>query len=244
MKKIFLCLAVCTLAFNSCKKDDDDAVIEEPAVDMQNSYDNEAALKYLTEHYLDAKGNIKAFSSTDATDDNYTKLSAMNPITLPSGVIYIVRPDAQPVSGTAIGDTDMIKLMSNTMTYVATKTDDVVAFTSGSSFKNTISGSGVPDNDPAYYYVKKSVLEKGTTDATKQRSYYEIEGFKEALKKFTAFNLSDDSDYNLQGVIIVPSRAAFARDAHFNFTGLSYRNRSFVFNFQVYKSTVRPINMD
>ncbi|MGZ5192746.1 MAG: hypothetical protein ACXWVV_02290, partial [Kaistella sp.] len=71
----------------------------------------------------------------------------------------------------------------------------------------------------------------------KLRSYYEIEGFQEAIKKFQAYDIPDDSNYNLQGVIIVPSRAAFARDAHFNYTGLAFRNRSFVFNFQIYKST-------
>jgi len=100
--------------------------------------------------------------------------------------------------------------------------------------------TGVPQEDPAYYYVKQSVLDAASAGVAKERSYYEIEGFREALQKFKAFDLPEDADYNLQGVIIVPSRAAFARDAHFNYNNISLRNRSFVFNFQVYKSMTRP----
>lgn len=234
MKKIFLGIAIATLALNSCRKDDDVETIEEVSIDTQNTYDDQAAQAFLETHYLDAKGNIKDFVATDTVN---VKLADLNPVTLPSGVIYVMRPGAQPNDGTPIGQYDAIRLMSNTITYVATNNDNKVTFASAYGFKNTIAGTGLPEVDPAYYYVKKSVLEAATTDAAKQRSYYEIEGFQEALKKFMAFDIPDESSYNLQGVIIVPSRAAFARDSHFNYTGISYRNRSFVFNFQVYNTT-------
>jgi hypothetical protein len=44
----------------------------------------------------------------------------------------------------------------------------------------------------------------------------------------------------MQGVIIVPSRAAYARDN--SIYGTVYANRSFVFNFQLYntKTRVKP----
>ena len=148
-----------------------------------------------------------------------------------------MRPSAQPNPGTTVGQYDLLRLMSNSTSYIATNTDNKVVYSSPAIFKNTITGAGVPEVDPAYFYVKKSILDNATVAQAKQRSYYEIEGFQEAIKKFQAYDIPDDSNYNLQGVIIVPSRAAFARDVHFNYSSLAFRNRSFVFNFQIYKST-------
>ena len=235
MKKTFLFLALASIALTSCRKDEED-VIPEVNIETQNNYDNEAALKFLDTHAFDAKGNLKDYVETDTT---MVKLASLSPITLPSGVICVVRPSAQPSPGSNIGSTDIIKLMSTTVTYVATNTDGKVAFTSPYVFRNTIAGSGIPELDPAYYYVKQSVLDNATGDLAKQRSFYEIEGFSEGLQKFKAFDLADESNYNLQGVIIVPSRLAFARDAHFNYSGIAFKDRSFVFNFQVYKTTAR-----
>lgn len=236
MKKTFLFLALASIAITSCRKDDEEEVIPEVNIETQNSYDNESAQKFLETHTFDSKGNLKDYVATDTTQ---VKLASLNPITLPSGVIYVVRPGAQPSPGTDIGSTDIIRLMTTAVTYVATSTDNKIAYTSPYVFKNTIAGSGIPELDPAYYNVKQSVLDNATGALAKQRSFYEIEGFKEALQIFKAFNISDESNYNLQGVIIVPSRAAFARDAHFNYSGISFKDRSFVFSFQVYKTTPR-----
>lgn len=237
-KKIILGFAVAALALSSCNKDDDNTVttIKDEAVDTQNTYDDQAAQTFLQENYLDAKGNIKPFSSTDTSDDGYTKLADMNPVKLPSGVIYVVRPGAQPNPGTAIGTSDKISIMQRTNTYLATNESGKVMFRSGYAFRNTIDGAGVPEEDPAYYHVKDDVL----TASGKTRSYYEIEGLQEALKNFKSFNLTNNADYNLQGVIIVPSRAAFAREDYYpSYATYSLRNRSFVFNFQIYRTAAR-----
>ena len=236
MKKTFLFLALASIAITSCRKDEVEDIVPEVNIETQNTYDSQAAEQFLQTHYLDAKGNIKDYVATDTVN---VKLSSLSPITLPSGVIYVMRPTAQPDPGTAIGNSDIIRLMSNTTTYIATDTDGKVAFTAPYVFTNTIGGSGVPEVDPPYYNVKQSVLDKAKEGLPKQRSYYEIEGFKEALQKFKAFDIPDESNYSLQGVIIVPSRAAFARDSHFDYSGIIFRNRSFVFNFQVYKTTPR-----
>lgn len=236
MKKILLCCTIVSLVLTSCRKDDTPTT---PEVDIttQNTYDDQAAQKFLNDNYLDDKGNIKAFSDTDTSDDNKPKLSTYNPVTLPSGVIYIKIPNSQPTNGTPIGSTDIIRLMQNTITYIATKDDaGVVKFTSGYGFVNNIAGSGVPDVDPPYYYIKQSILD---ADTSKPRSYYEIEGLKEGLSYFQSFNMADSDDYKMQGIIIVPSRAAFARDNHFAYTLYSFKDRSFVFNFQVYKTSPR-----
>ncbi|MGZ5197435.1 MAG: hypothetical protein ACXWB7_05755 [Kaistella sp.] len=234
MKKTFLYLALASVAIVSCRNDDNVEAIEEVSIETQNTYDDQAAQNFLETHYLDAKGNIKDLVSTDNVN---VKLADLNPVKLPSGVIYIMRPSAQPNPGTTVGQYDLLRLMSNSTSYIATNTDNKVAYSSPAIFKNTITGAGVPEVDPAYFYVKKSILDNATVAQAKLRSYYEIEGFQEAIKKFQAYDIPDDSNYNLQGVIIVPSRAAFARDVHFNYSGLAFRNRSFVFNFQIYKST-------
>lgn len=230
------------LSINSCKEDTVVNPQYQDAVDIatQNSYDDAAAEKFLQKNYLDAKGNIKAFSDTDASDDAYKKLSDMNPIKLPSGVIYVVREGAQPTPGTAIEANDIIHIMQRSYTYIATNENNAIEFRSPYSFRNTIDGSGTPEVDPSYYYVKNSTIKASGKD----RSFYEIEGLKEALQHFKAFDLADKENYNLQGVIIVPSRAAFARDDHYPYASYAFRNRSFVFNFQIYKTSRRTAVQD
>lgn len=247
MKKIFLYILAGSLCFAACKKDDEVETFVEPEdISVRNSYDDQAIQKFMNDNYLDSQGNIKAFSSTDTSDDNEKKLSELNPVKLPSGVIYIVRTGAQPTSGGVTIDPfnndlnlkTQIRAMIRTNYYLATNTDGNVAFSLAGSLDNTINGGGSPKTDPLYYYVKEKVWK----DAGKTRSYYEIEGFQEGLSHFLGFqNMSDGDPYNLQGVIIVPSRAAFARDAHYNYTNYSLKNTSFVFNFQIYKANPRPV---
>lgn len=220
--------------------------VEPDDIAVRNSYDDQAIVKFMDENYLDTQGNIKAFSSTDATDDNYKKLSELNPVKLPSGVIYIVRDGAQPTTGVTIDPfaTDpnaktQIRTMMRATGYVAANINSNVSFSTIGNVINTINGDGSPVTDPMFYYVKNKTM----TDAGKERSYYEIEGLQEGLKYFKGFqNMSDGDAYNLQGVIIVPSRAAFARDAHFPYSSsYSLKNTSFIFNFQIYKANARPV---
>lgn len=244
MKKIFLYILAGSLCFTACKKDDEvETFVEPDDIAVRNSYDDQAIQKYMDENYLDAQGNIKAFSSTDAADDNEKKLSQLNPVKLPSGVIYIVRTDAQPATGVTIeaNAATQIRTMIRANYYLATNTDGNVAFGAGGSLTNTINGGGSPLTDPLFYYAKKSIRDAAPTDIAKQRSYYEIEGFQEGLTYFKGYaNKADGDAYNLQGVIIVPSRAAFARDAHYNYNNFSLKNTTFVFNFEIYKANPRP----
>ncbi|WP_300690540.1 hypothetical protein [Chryseobacterium sp.] len=244
MKKIFLYILAGSLCFSACKKDDDVQTYQEPSdINTQNSYDDQAIKKYMDENYLDTQGNIKAFSATDTIDDHEKKLSELNYKTLPSGTIYIVRDGAQPAAdqGKTIGDTDVIKIMGRSYACLAGDNNGTVSFIDTLTFLNTINGSGIPLVDPMYYYVKQQVIDAATTTAAKQPGYYQIPGFREALQKFKAFdNLSGGNPYNLQGVIIVPSRAAFARNAHYPYFNVSYRNRTFIFNFQIYGRSDRP----
>ncbi|PIF44451.1 hypothetical protein CLU96_1422 [Chryseobacterium sp. 52] len=246
MKKIFLYILAGSLSFSACKKDDEVETYKEPEdISVQNSYDDQALKKFMNDNYLDAQGNIKAFSTTDASDDNEKKLSDLPYETLPSGTMYIMRNGAQPTAADqpqTIGDTDILTMMVRGNAYLAGSTDGNVSFISSLQLINTINGNALPIIDPLFYYVKKNTLETATTGVAQQRSYYEIEGFQEAIRKFKAFNnLPSGSPYNLQGVILVPSRAAFARDPHYPYNAqYSLRNYSMVFNFQVYGRANRP----
>lgn len=239
MKKALIYIAAFTLTVISCKRDEQvpgmETIKEVESIATQNSNDDAAIAKYLEDHYLDAQGNIKAFSTSSTADDNMPKLSSLNPQKLASGVIVIKREGAQPDPGTTIGTTDIIHLMTKTVGYLSNEEKGVISFVSEAPLLNTVETTGVPEVDPQFYYVKQSTL-----DASKKpRSYYEIEGFQEGLKHFKAFNKEKSEPYNMQGIIIVPSRAAFARDEHNAYGMIGWRNRSFVFNFQVYKSIPR-----
>lgn len=239
MKKILLGIALSVVVLQSCKKDDeevDQTVVL--SVEEQKNYDDEAAKDFMSKNYFNSKGVITAFDDAITTDDNEKKLIDYDYKTLASGVIYIVRPGAQPNPGKEIGSTDVMNIMSITKSYLSTKVDDKIVFKSESTFSNTIA-TGDIIIDPAYFYVKQTVLDKynSTNNTTYGRSFYEIEGFQEGLKYFKADNLDNSANYNLQGVIIVPSRAAFGRDA--SIYGTSYNNRSFIFNFQVYNTRAR-----
>ena len=236
MKRALIYIAVAAFTITSCRKDEAKGNVIKEVGDLttQNANDDKAIAKYLDEHYLDALGRVKTFSTTDSSDDNYKKLSELNPQKLASGVIVIVRDGAQPNPGTAIGTTDKIKIMQKTTAFLSNENNGI-EYTSETAFSNNIEGSGVPDFDPAYFFVKPEI----TTASGKPKSYYEIEGFQEGLKYFKSFSKGDSENYNLQGVILVPSRAAFARDEHFPYQGIGWRNRTFVFNFQIYSTTPR-----
>lgn len=247
MKKIFLYILAGSLCFSACKKDNEvETFVEPDDINVRNSYDQQAIQKFMNDNYLDSQGNIKAFSSTDPSDDNEKKLSELSPQTLPSGVIYIVRNGAQPSPGVTIeaNAVTQIRTMIRANYYLATNTDGNISFDAGYSgtILNTINGSASPVTDPSFYYVKKAVLDAATSDAGKQRSYYEIKGLQEGLQYFKGFaNMSDVDNYNLQGVIIVPSKEAFGRNPHYNYAlGVSLQNKCFVFNFQIYKANARP----
>ena len=240
MKKILLYIIIGSVSFTSCKSDStDEEVAEVVSIDTQNSYDDQAAIRFLKESYFDPQGKIVAFSATDPSDDNYPSLYTFNPVTLPSGVIIVKRPTAEPIPGKIINDKDVLRLTSVSSTFVAESSADGPIFSRQQNFRNTITNSGVPEVDPTYFYNKIGALNG------KDRSYYEIEGFQEGIKKFKSCEIADVDNYNMQGVIIVPSRAAFARDTNaYDFTSttgsiIKFVDKSFVFNVQVYKTTTR-----
>lgn len=238
MKKIFLYILAGTLSFTACKKEEDDPAeaIEITTNETQKVYDDQAAQKFLKDNYFDPQGKVVAFSATDPADDNYPSLFTYSPVTLPSGVIVVMRPSAQPNPGKVINDKDVLRLTSISYSYVAKNTTEGPVFSTQQNFRNSIAGAGVPEVDPVYFYTKNGQLNG------RDRSYYEIEGFQEGIKYFKSCEIPDVDNYNMQGVIIVPSRAGFAKDANaYDIPSLNFKfnDRSFVFNVQVYKTDTR-----
>ena len=83
------------------------------------------------------------------------------------------------------------------------------------------------------------------TDMNIDLESFVIEGFVEGLKEFSATETSGVDLYNFQGVILVPSRLAYGRDFVYlggNLDVNTYRDNSFVFNFELHK--VVPRNND
>lgn len=237
MKKTFIYALAAAVSFAACSDDDFQdpyAIPEVENIATQNANDDKAIEKFLQDNYLNSKGKITSFSGTTTADDNEIKLADMAMEKLPSGVIVIMRPGAQPDPGVAVGATDKLRLMQYTLSYLSVD-ESGLKLSSPYPFSNNVEGSGVPDSDPLYYYAPQSVLD----GSKKSRSFYEIEGFQEGIRKFKSFTKSNAENYNLQGVIIVPSRAAFARDEHYSYGGLNWRNRTFIFNFQLYGSEPR-----
>ncbi|MCL1663031.1 hypothetical protein M2T78_02120 [Elizabethkingia ursingii] len=250
MKKLLLGLLVASTVLNSCRKDDYYNQNLIPNVDQatQNSYDDTAIKDYLDTRYFDERGKIKTFDDTNKPDDKNIKLSTLAK-TLPSGVIYVIRPNAQPVNGTDVKDKNVLQIMQVGFATRAIKgTDDKIQFTGSIPFFNTVDQGGVPANDPLWFYAKKALIasEQKRLDAATPNntvkvtsSYFEIEGFQEAIKLFKSFTNDVTANYNLQGLIIVPSRAAFAKDPHYNYVGASLNDYTFFFNFQLYGSKER-----
>ena len=237
MKKILLYILLGTLSFTSCTREDDGSETEEVvSIETQNSYDDQAAQKFLKDHYFDPQGKVVAFNATDPADDNYPTLLTYNPVTLPSGVVVVMKPNAQPNPGKTINDKDVMRLTSISYSNIAKNTAEGIVFSAQQNFVNTIANSGTPEVDPVYFYTKNGKLNG------KDRTFYEIEGFQEGIKQFKSCEIPDVDNYNMQGLIIVPSRVAYARDSNvFDVPALGYKfnDRSFIFNIQVYKTDTR-----
>lgn len=160
MKKLLLGLLVASTVLNSCRKDDYYNQNLIPNVDQatQNSYDDTAIKDYLDTHYFDDRGKIKTFDDTNKPDDKNVKLSTLAK-TLPSGVIYVVRPNAQPTNGTDVKDKNVLQIMQVGFATRAIKgTDDKIMFTGSLPFFNTVDQGGVAKDDPLWFYAKKALI--------------------------------------------------------------------------------------
>jgi len=248
MRKLVHISLVAVLVVFSCKRDNNnDTPKGYPILDeqTQKEYDDSAIKEYLNSHYFDERGRVKAIPSGD---DSKEKLSNHAKV-LSSGVVYVIRPDAQPTNGIDVTDNKVLSMMliSHAARAVWLENKSSIGFIGDSNFANTINTGGDILRDPMWHYVKNKDIESEQERLDKNpnnkikitRNFFEIEGFKEAIKKFKSFDNSPDENYNLQGLIIVPSRAAFGKEPHYIYTDKSLNDHTFFFNFQLYKAEDR-----
>ncbi|HLV23966.1 MAG TPA: hypothetical protein VKY36_04240 [Moheibacter sp.] len=237
MKKWGICLLAAGLFLGACKNDDDNNEISQ---EDQNQVDDEAIVMYLQDHYFEPeRGLIKKYDEDDESDDEYPNLHSMG-TKLNSGVWIIKRPGIIAEGPAADNNTqDSILISLHSQSFVATNEDLAEGqkpYQVGlSTFESTINGNGTAKWDPNFYYARITPdMEENDIDL----SNFVIEGFTEGLKEFKSTQTSGSDLYNFQGAIIVPSRAAFARDFVYTNAGMdnrSFRNRSFIFNFELHK---------
>lgn len=242
MKKWGLAILALGVFFNACKNDDD---VDELPVEEQNQVDDDAIVEYLQDHYFDPeRGLIKEFDSEDSTDNDYPNLHSLG-TKLPSGAWVIKRPEVVAEGPVADDNTQDSILISYEVKYFKASYQDMgehgKPYKPLNTLSSTINGAGTATWDPSFYYVNIENL--GLNDNINS-SHFVMEGFTEALAHFNSTGTTGSDLYNFQGAIVIPSRLAFGRDFVFAGGGLnySYRDLSFVFNFELHK--VIPRNQE
>lgn len=240
MRKWEITILLIGLVVSSCRSNDDDGDLPQTE---QNQVDDQAISQYLDDHYFDPeRGLITKF---EGSEENYPSLKSLG-IKLPSGVWVIKRPDVE-AEGPAIANnkTDSILISFNSSRFKASYEDleegqkPYERYTG--LFYNTIYSTGTPAWDPIFYYHHINQNENSNIDL----SYYVIEGFVEGLKHFNSTQTNGTDIYNFQGAILVPSRAAYGRDfVYLNgiLDNTTYRDQSFVFNFELHKVIPKNTN--
>ncbi|MDR1877608.1 MAG: hypothetical protein LBQ84_08300 [Flavobacteriaceae bacterium] len=219
IKKILLAGCIISLAFfSSCKSDDDE--VKTLSIEEQNAADDAAIINFLDNYYFDDLGKVTKFSDTVTSDDK-DPLSK-NAKKDPSGFWYVVNAEASAGDGENPDGENNI-LIHYTLKYF-TATEGGNGYTYLYTASSSIDNIGVAQENPFFY--------KKPENSTYDDNYYTIKGIVNGLKNFKPTGKGKNDPYDkLQGVIIVPSRLAYARNS--NYLGLA--DVTFILNFELYK---------
>ena len=217
----------------SCNSNDDNTnQFTEYTQNEVNEYD-EAALNVVLDTYcFSTLGNIKVAESETEKANPLKKYATK----LPSGVWIVKNPEVKNTEET-IDLNKKLTIHNNTFYFRSVKKDDGT-ITHGTIVPeinfSTINYFGEPKTNP--YFIKSTLLNTGDS-----KSDYEIEGLAEGLKEFKMTEKNPEQLYNLQGVVLVPSKLAYARDAHYYLPSSTttkttgFKDCCFIFNFEVLK---------
>ncbi|WP_128330803.1 hypothetical protein [Apibacter sp. HY039] len=221
MIKKFLLLGVISLftVLTSCSSDDDKT--KTLTIDEQNAADDASIVNFLDNYYFDDLGKVTKFTETvTSKDKDPLRKNAKKDA---SGFWYVPNPAVTSASGTKPNGSNNILLHYTLNYYVASEGGS--GYSSQTTASSSIDGLGIAQQNPSFY-------KKPSTDTTNVESYYVIKGIVDGLKYFSPTNKSKNDPYDvLQGVIIVPSRLAYARNSNY----MSLSNATFVLNFELYK---------
>lgn len=211
----------------------------------QNSLDDYAIEEFLKDYYFGEKGKITFYDANDETDDDEPSLYELGQ-KMSNGIWIIKNPNVAATGPSVINnDTDQILISFQTFYFssgLINNYEDIVYGGLG-LHSSSINELGEPVFDPSFYYADLNPDNENDLE-----SYYEIEGFVEAIKQFNATETSGVGAFNFQGVIVVPSRLAFGRDLAYTGETTTTGNRnlssqyvdaSFVFNFELHQVQAR-----
>lgn len=241
-KSIIPQLLLFGLILFSCNRDDDKGpnyTEEELAI-----LDDQALEKVLQDYYFGLAGKITKYDDIEGNaDDAYPNL-ATYATKLPNGVWIVLHPSVTP-STPYIQPNDSLLVHFQAFSFKSERDSQGNGTYKTLSIPNnrfsSLVGAAVPIWDPFFIHAPMY----NTDDLPK---YYEIEGIKDALVHFKPTQKEIGDPYFFQGVILVPSRLAYARHKHYTnptpsttTAGLSeaLRDHNFVFNFEVYKALPR-----
>jgi major membrane immunogen (membrane-anchored lipoprotein) len=232
MKKYLAFILITSLVLTSCKKEDSPTIAPPIDISEQNSNDDAAIQNFLQDNTFTDNGKVVALTEDEKKAGLKKPLTAYKPTKLPSGVVYLHY--YEPIANPLVNKTDALSLQYIANMYISRPVNNKVILSNNLEFSSTIMGTGVARQDPYFYYTSPSKIPAGIT-----ASYFEIEGLQEAMVNFRSCKLEPVDDYKLQGLIIVPSRAAYARDDHYKNYNVNWNDRTLVFNFQIYKAEAR-----
>ncbi|WP_068598265.1 hypothetical protein ACF3NR_10065 [Vaginella massiliensis] len=242
------------IGFTACKNDDDDKNEVESYVEVsqaeRDALDDDAIQKFLSNHYfhpingkITTKDTIVGTNpTTGINDDDYKTLDEFAQKDA-KGVIYVLNPNATAEGRSVINnENDSILLHVEARHFRPTQLSTKRYYFNSMLPYSTTVETNIPLKDPSFYYYP---LTQSLIDLGYKKEYFELPNFVEGLKQFKSTERDPNDLYHMQGVIILPSRLAFARRKAFVGSGITdsgdigYRDRSFIFSFELLKVTDR-----
>lgn len=243
IKKFFVTLIACSAVLVGCNNDDDNGVNKETKIPIEerNALDDEAIQQYMEDFYFNSKGVLTKFDTIKGNeDDAYPTLKSLAKQDN-LGIWYAENPNHKGTGKTIVSnDSTSIYLSSISTYFVATNSTDYKRKygSLGQFYYSSINtGDGSATQDPTFYYFTPTATE--IKNGVK-REHIELKNFVEGLKHFKTTERATTDLYNFQGVIILPSRLAYARNKYYvQSTGLTefsaFRDATIVFNFELPK---------
>lgn len=244
IKKFFVTLIACSAVLVGCNNDDDNGVNKETKIPVEerNALDDEAIQQYMEDYYFNPKnGKLTKFDTIKGNDDDaYPTLKSLAKQDN-LGIWYAENPNHKGTGESIVSnDSTSIYLSSISTYFVATNSTDYkrkYGYLGQFYYSSINTGDGSATQDPTfYYYIPTETEAKNGV----KREHVELKNFAEGLKHFKSTNRSTNDLYNFQGVIILPSRLAYARNKYYvQSTGLTeystYRDATIIFNFELPK---------
>lgn len=244
IKKFFVTLIACSAILVGCNNDDDNGVNKETKIPIEerNALDDEAIQQYMEDFYFNPKnGKLTKFDTIKGNDDDaYPTLKSLAKQDN-LGIWYAENPNHKGTGETIVSnDSTSIYLSSISTYFVATNSTDYKRKYGylGQFYPSSINtGDGSAEQDPTFYYFTPTATE--IKNGVK-REHVELKNFAEGLKHFKTTERATTDLYNFQGVIILPSRLAYARNKFYvSGSGLTeystYRDATIIFNFELPK---------